>query len=379
MPALQPEKHMKKLICYLLPAVFLCVCCAKEKGTESRLQVSVSTSVPGTRGAGETTAATLRTTSFGLFGYYRDAGYSFDGVDEARRLMDNARMSFVGSGAAGDRWVCDPAVFWPLGCSGTFFAYAPYMDCSGGVLTLPNADASPMLRGTFAVPAEVEEQIDFCLGAPVLDWTPSMGDVPVSFGHALTKVLFYLNVDGSAPVDDDHVYRVKSIVLDGVAGENRFTFGGGSGWRWDILPRSDLSSRTGSYSLSLSDGTLDAVDLPFASDRSEESGLDRFECVNGRQKGILYLLPQPLTPLAGVTFQLAAYRYDAVSGEWYEDPEVSYDPVSVPLPETTVWEPGRSVCYSATLDMTYLVDLQFGVTMADWDGNVIGDVEFGYE
>lgn len=370
---------MKKLLLCILPSVILCASCAKEKAVESRVQVSVSTSVPGTKGAGELTIASLRTSSFGLFGYYRDAGYFFDGVDETRRLMDNARMSFVESGAGGDRWVCDPTVYWPLGCTMTFFAYAPYMDNAGSILTLPNADGNAMLRGTYVVPSDPKEQPDFCLSAPVLDWKASQGDVPIAFGHALSKVLFYFNADGDLYEDEQHRFAVKSILIEGLVGNNSFTFGGEDGFRWDTAPRHDMATRTASYSLSVGAGTLTGRMMPFVSEVAEEEGLDRYLCVNGLPDGILYLLPQPLTAAARLTVEYGAYLYDDVLGEWIEDLAVPTKPMTVSLPETTVWNAGRTICYSATIDVTYYVDLELSVTLADWEGNALDDIEFEHE
>ena len=346
-------------------------------------QVGVLTrkdAVLSTKGSGELTTASLRDRSFGLYGYYRDEGQYFDGVDAGHLLMSNARMSYVETTGSGDRWVCDPSVYWPLGSSVSFFAYAPYLDAEGSILTLPNSDVSSMLRGTYRVPADVSAQPDFCLAPPVLDWNASKGDVPVTFNHALTKVLFCFNAGGAIYEGEEHRFRVKSLTLEGVAESNKFTFGGGeNGFHWDGIPRDAIEARTGSYALSVEDGTLTGATLPFLSEVEEAEGLERFLCVNGVSDGILYLLPQPMTPAARVTVEFCACLYDEGLGIWVEDESIPFDPVTVFLPETTVWYAGNTVVYSATLDVTYYIDLEFSVTLADWENNILDDTNFTHE
>lgn len=351
----------------VLLALLTCSC-SKQQDVESR-EIGVLTPRSGagaTKGSGGLTTESLRSRSFGLFGYYRDGGDYFEGVDEDYLLVDNATMSYVETTGGGDRWVCDPTVYWPLGCSMTFFAYAPHLDADGAILTLPNADGHSMLRGTFNVPADPKEQPDFCLSDPVMDWTVSQGDVPVSFEHALTRVRFYFNLKGLAYEGDYHVYRVKELSIEGLVGTNKFTYGGTNGWYWDDLPRNASSLRTASYSMSIEDGTLDAVDLPYSWDRISQSGLDRFECINLSDDAALYLLPQPLTSAASVSLQLAAYMDDG-EGNWVEDTRAEIAPMVVSLPEATVWRSADTVCYSASIDMTWDMEMVFAVTVTPWE------------
>lgn len=352
----------------VLLAALACSCDKRSEDTTPReiCVLSQGSGAAPTKGSGELTTESLRSRSFGLFGYYRDAGDFFEGVDEAYRLVDNATMSFVETTAGGDRWVCDPTVYWPLGCTMTFFAYAPHLDSAGDILTLPNADGHLMLRGTYAVPSDPKEQPDFCLSAPVLDWKVSQGDVPVAFQHTLTRVRFYFNLKGLPYEGDYHVYRVKELTIEGLVGTNKFTFGGTNGWSWDDLPRNAMGLRTDAYSMSIEDGTLDAVDLPYSWDRASESGLARYECVNLSEDAALYLLPQPLTSAASVSLQLAAYMDDG-TGTWVEDTRAAIDPMTVSVPEATVWRSGDTVCYSASIDMTWDMEMVFAVTVTPWE------------
>lgn len=329
-----------------------------------------------TKGAGELSLVSLRGRGFGLFAWWAPQGSYFDGMAVGKEWLFNSPVTYSSTDEGWDKWTCTPEAYWPIGCSLSFFAYAPYMDNDGPMLVFPSDRTSGMPSGVFTQATAVDEQEDFCLSAPALDRRKAQGDVPVVFNHALTKVLFYFNAGGGIYEGEEHQFRVKSIELEGLVGANTFYYGGTNGFRWATLPRSDLSTRTSGYALSTADGTLSDVPLVWEKDVLAEEGLNRFTCVNGEEGGILYLLPQPVTSMAYATVTFAAYKFDEGSGEWVEDLDIPYEPVRVALPETTVWEAGRTVCYSASVDVTYYIDLTFDVTLADWEGNVITDIDF---
>lgn len=317
-----------------------------------------------TKGAGEITTASLRSRGFGLFAWWCHEDTYFSGITGGSLYLDNMEMSFIESTLSGDRWECSTESYWPLGCKLSFFAYAPYLDCTGPVLTLPNGSSGPMPRGTFEQLSAPEEQIDLCIAAPVYDRLSSQGDVPMVFNHALTKVMFYFNISGIPDEEDDFVYRVESLTLNNVVGENDFTYGNASkGFRWNDLPRTDLSSRTASYTLTRAAGNL--VDLPLihVDDLTSETGLDRYVCVNDLPEGFLYLLPQPMT--GGSTVTVTIWGYSVEAGNLVH--RTSLSPFTLTLPEETVWDAGDRVAYSATLDITRWDDIiNFSATVTPW-------------
>lgn len=332
---------------------------------------------PETKGATPITPSSLRTENFGVFAYWETEGQYFDGADAGHLYLNNQQLVYTNTEAGTDYWHCSPAAYWPLGSTLTFFGYAPYMGTRGPVLTLPAADTEIMPRGHFAQKDNVSEQIDLCLTSPAYDRKKSAGEVPLQFTHALSKVLFYFNAVGSKYVGDPREFMVKSIELHNIVGENSFTYGGQSGYYWDELPRSDVASRNKTYSLSLEDGTLSYVPLPYAVDRASASGLAKYECVNGEDAGILYMLPQPMTGTSYVVVTVSAYTYNDITDEWEEDPSGAMDPITINLPEVTVWEKSQTVCYSASLNAA--LPMSFSVTLLDWDGNSIEGVEFNHE
>lgn len=327
-----------------------------------------------TKGAGESTREQLRSRGFGLFVWFSPQDMYFEGITPGTEWLSNSSVSFIAADGLEDRWRCNPSAWWPVGCNLSFFAYAPYISSDDTMLSYPLEEVSGMPRGRFEQATDVSEQVDFCLSAPVLDRTKAQGDVPIVFSHALTKVKFYFNSMGAGADDGSQTFMVKSMLLENLVGRNTFTHGGPSGFQWDALLRSDASSRTESYSLSIQDGTLAAVPLPFEDDVAGLNGLDRFVCVNGTSAGALYLLPQPVTSSARVTLQIAMYNYNDVTGEWDEDVDYVLDPIVIPLPEATVWKAGQTVCYSSSLKVGNQVE--FSVAVRDWNGNDIENVEF---
>lgn len=317
------------------------------------------------KGAGEVTTASLRSRSFGLFAWWTREDSYFSGISGGSLYLDNMRMTYEGSTPSGDRWSCSTESFWPLGCNLSFFAYAPYMDCGGPMLVLPNGDPGPLPRGTFTQAGDVSAQEDLCLAAPVYDRSAEAGDVPMVFSHALTKVSFYINIEGTPDEETDFVYRVESLAIRNVAGSNSFTFGNApQGFRWDDLPRTDLGSRDTDYTLSRLEGELVDDTLIHVSDLTDETGFDRYVRVNGTSGGQLYLLPQPM---AGVsTVEVVIYGY-SVDGEGTLTHRTTLDPFVIRLPEETVWGAGDEVAYTATIDITrWDAIINFNATVAPW-------------
>ena len=325
-----------------------------------------------TKGAGELTTATLRSSSFGLFAWWTSVGSYFSGIRDGSLYLDNMEMEYVESVIGGDRWRCSTPTYWPIGCNLTFFAYAPYMDCGGPVLELPNGDDSLLPRGTFTQKTAVREQVDFCLAPPVYDRSSSSGDVPVVLNHALSKVLFYLNIEGTPDEESNFVYRLESMTIDNIVGSNDFVYGNASeGFRWDNLPRTDLSSRTASYTLTRANGELVDDALIHVDNLTDETGFDRYTCVNGLSDGYLYLLPQPMTGSSTVTFIIYGYSVDG--GTWTHKTTLAAKVLT--LPEETVWGIGNQIAYTATLDITrWDAIINFTATVQPWGSESLSPV-----
>ena len=325
-----------------------------------------------TKGAAPVTDLSLRTSHLGLYAYWEQQNEYYSGGSADQLYLDNQEVVYSDTEGGVDYWVCSPTAYWPLGCNLTFFAYAPYIGEQAGILDFPLREAG-MPKGHFTQLTDVDKQLDLCLSTPLYDVPKGTSRVDLSFRHALTKVLFYFNLNDNYS-EDTRAFMVKSLTISNVVGENTFTFGGATGFTWNNLPRADMSSRTASYSLSLEDGTLSYVALPSDESRQGESGLARYECVNGEDAGILYLLPQPMTGGSFVTVVVSAYEWDAVNSRWNEMPDSEMDPVDIYLPETTVWDKGRTVAYSAHLDAG--IPIVFSVSILDWDATTVEDVEF---
>ena len=328
-----------------------------------------------TKGGTPVTDASLRTSHMGLYAYWTPTGDYFSGGDPTYLYLKNREVIYSNTEGGIDYWVCTPTAYWPLGANLTFFGYAPYMANHTEVLDFPLA-GSGMPRGHFRQRTAVDNQMDLCLSAPVYDTPRDIETVDLSLSHALTKVLFYFNLSSGKYDGGGTAFMIKSMTLSEVVGENTFTFGGSTGYTWDNLPRSDLSSRTASYTLSIADGTLSYTPLPYAEDRESETGLDKFECVNGEDAGVLYLLPQPMTGISKVTVVVSAYNWNAVDSEWIEDENGQMDPIEIYLPEMTVWKKGKTVAYSASVNAS--IPVTFSVTMLDWEMTTIEDVGFNH-
>ena len=341
-----------------------------EQDTGSPIRIaSVMDGDNATKGLHQTTNESLIAgDKFGLFAWWNRREVPFDGILTGYEWLKNAQVSYVETTGGRARWRCEPHAYWPLGCNLSFFAYAPYMNCSGPTLVLPNGEVSTMPRGTFTQKTDPAQQIDFCMSTPVMDRSKSDGDVPITFWHALTRVLFYVNLNAASSdsgrlyPDDDHQYRVKSIVLEGIVNSNKFTFSGRNTVTWDELRRADLTPRSQSYSLSIAAGTLDPAPTPFEWDMESYTGLNRYKCVNGAAAGQLYLLPQPMTTKAKVTMVVSKGYWSG--GVWTQTEDLPA--FTINLPTETVWKSGQTAAYYVSLDITQWEDIEFSVTLLPW-------------
>ena len=333
---------------------------ALPRPSEERISwASLMSDGPSTKGALAIDATGIRTGGIGILSYWTPQGRMFEGAGDQYVYLLNRLVEYDETVSDIDYWTCNPAAYWPLASTLTFFAYAPYMDADP-CFTMP-LSYSGMPRGRFTQKSSASDQVDLCLAAPSYDRSSHTGAVPLSFTHALTKVLVYVNIEGRR--GDGLSYRVSSLSLNNLVGSNAFTYGSGLyGYTWDELPRSSAALRNTSYTETLAAGELSASALPHVDDLTTETGLDRFLCVNGAVEGQLLLLPQPMTTAATLSVTLTSYT---VSGDVWTPVETS-SPVVVRLPESTVWEAGRQVAYSLTVDVTSWQETRFGVTLDSW-------------
>lgn len=320
-----------------------------------------------TKGLPVLTSERLKSTGFGAMAYWRSLGDYFDGIDLGHEYLNNAHFNYSETVAGDNLWRVTPTAYWPVGCSLTFFFWAPWMASDGGMLTFPLSRSEGGLpRGRFTQAANPAEQVDFCLGVPAYDRLRSQGAVPAVFNHALTEVRFCFNVKGEPYEGDDYVYRVDRLIIEGVAGTNEFAIGGtANGYKWDEVPHEDPSVHNASYTLSVENGTLAAVVAPFVWDVAGETGLNQYVWVNSPQDGHLYLLPQYLNSQAQIRLIVSAYHYDGADWEYL----FSLDEKTVPLPEAVPWEGGRIIVYTGSIDISRWIDLELGVTLLPWGSN----------
>lgn len=367
--------RMISTACVLLLAVSVLLGCTREGSQTAAVRDEQTFMTAGdllTKGNGSITTESLRTRSFGLFAWDCYDDEWFLSYSPSSLVLDNAMAAYTGTSGGYDYWRCTPPTYWLPGRSVSFFAYAPYMDCGGPMLSFPLSESGTTPRGTFTQAQAVGDQVDFCLAPPVYDRTKAGGPVQLQFSHMLTKVLFYFNVGGGAVNDGTHFYRLLSLTVTGVAGTNSFTHGPVEP-AWDAIPSGDVSLRTATYVLSAGDGTLTAGALPFESDRSAQEGLARFDCVNGQEEGVLYMLPQVLAPVSEVSMTFGRFHLE---GDVPVQDEV-YEPITSLLPRQVPWRRGETVIYSTSFDPTSLLTtLKFDVSIAPWGNNTISDITF---
>ena len=338
-----------------------------------------NTSEPMTRGLDEIDNSSDRGLvaehqQYGVFAMRNAEGVNFSTEDNpANWYVENSAVSLIGEPGDYDlstqntRWCGNPPLFWPSFDNLNFFAYAPYME--GGrpsgeteqALLFPAEDyVSGMPRATFTPTSNVTRQVDLCLSKPALNWNKSLGDVPFSFKHALTRVRLYVRVQGTR--QPGYQYRVTKAELKGLVGTNTFTYvlDDDTPYAWDAITAS--TPHETAYTLSYPQHlTVDWV--KFVGDDAGPGETDPYTLVNTLDNGRMYLLPQPISADASLEVNISLYKQSGASYPL----QAILPPFEMKLPTTVSWEAGKTVSYLITLDITNLLVLDIQPLVDEWD------------
>lgn len=323
----------------LMGAVALASCHKQEPvtgGVPIALQVGMGETKAATAG---TTTTSLQSEGLGLFAWYTEAGGYFDG---ANKYLENTQFSYSAGG-----FHATPAAYWLPGCRLSFFSYAPYQaNVSSGSLVFPSGYENGFPLVSYTPSANPAQQVDLCLSAPMLDRSLSDGVVPLSFTHALTKVLFKARWTGDANTearmaDRGYTVRITEMTLSHIRGTNTVHYSR-EGYHWEIPATSELEAlATASYALSSTSGTLvdlDHVNAPIPKDSWNEAFV--------LQSGILYLLPQALAPSACLSVTFGFYKSGGSLAETFTAE------FAIGQLQQYEWPMGKVITYSLTLDLT---------------------------
>lgn len=338
-------------------AALLFISCGKEPGPELSRSATLQPidftvgAVQESKGTGEINTSSIKTQHFGVFAYRNDLGDSFCSTTSLpESYLENTDVQFDRNEGGVDYWKCSPAAYWPLASCLSFFAYAPYQanvtqeaGAPAPMVLFPSEDyTGGMPRLRFTPAADVSEQVDFCVASPLLDWSAAKGNVSMVFEHALTRVRFYMNIDGAGQAG--YQYRVTSLAIRGLVSTNVLTYSasGGKSFVWDEAAGTAMSD--GEYTLSASMLTEDPV--KFISDLTTETGTDRYTHLNSPSEGHMFLLPQTLGPAVEVDVEVSLYAPDGTGYVFY-----SVLPVKTFVIPSDTWDAGETVSYMITFEL----------------------------
>lgn len=332
------------IVAYMLLLLLLVSCHKNDTIPQgSAMPIALQAGIDQTKGLAETTTLSLQTSGLGLFAWRTDTGAYFNGEEP---YLSNEAFAYDGVSST---WKA--GVYWPLGSWLSFFAYAPYSaDVETGALVFPSAGYTSGYPTADYTPAtDPKEQVDLVLSTPVLDRSITGGTVPLTFTHSLTKVVFKARW-----IADEHVVermtangfevRITSIELENIRGTSTVRFSRGS-YAWDSPAAADLETyATANYSLSVVEGTLLELSDPNSAIQRDVYS-DEF-VVN--PDGILYLIPQALSPTALLRVTFGFYK----TGDNLEDNEEYQAEFDIGMLDVYTWPTGRVLTYSISLDLT---------------------------
>lgn len=326
---------------------------------------------------------------FGVFALRNAENVPFNPATNPMDLyLDNHDTECLETLSSGNTyWHGSPSAYWPSFDRLNFFAFAPYqagqIPAGGTVppLVFPSADyTAGMPRATYTPSALVNNQADLCIGTPRFNLMKDDNPVPLTFRHALTYVRLYVRLIGTSDQSTQprsYEYRVTNAVLSGLVGTNTFTYQDSESapFVWDAVTAS--TPLDAEYKLKWDTSpaaSLDVEWLKFVGDSDIGSGeTDPYTWITRPDNGRMYLLPQTTTSDATLQLSISMYRPDP-SDRANSPLQAILPPFDVPLPAGTVWEPGHSVFYLVTVDITRLVVVDVKAMVSEWEdaGNTHG-------
>ena len=183
----------------------------------------------------------------------------------------------------GSDWVYSPTQYWPVGAL-NFVALTPATDASiTGVSTTATASAVT-LNTAVTLSTNVEEQVDImCANADAIEKTTDDGNVPYTFHHALSQVLFKGKLIGNGTITKA---TIASITIGNARKSGTIHYTSTNQW-----PEIDDQSSPARF-------TLEAEDLEKTVFTSETDGTDAFDLTsskNANKKNAWFMLPQTVS------------------------------------------------------------------------------------
>ena len=368
---------MKKVFSFALIFSALCAgftsCSNDEDGAIAQNGAGVETRAMGfnaniegnahaTRGYATTEANALsQITSFQTWGYDATTDKLYMGESATTgRIVSNSGDAF------NPVWSYSPQQFWPVNDL-SFVAIAPAEYSAVSDNTTSSTDGVVSVASTVTIPVDVENQKDLMYAeGDKVNKTTDDGNVPFTFRHALSQIVFKGKFNGDGAVTK---VTIKDITLMNIknAGTVNFTSEGN-------FPT--ITSLTGAANYQ-----LDADDLEGATWEAATEGTNAFDLTiseNSAKNNAWFLLPQVLDGSgtlvkAGNPAPSDGKTYLRVAAQLEKDGVVilnDTDPIYIPV--GTTWERSKKYIYTIEFNGTSaLTPITFSVAAEKWtDVNV---------
>lgn len=344
-------KHtgMRRLNGFLLAASLLLGACSGEESVsdfpQGNIPVCFNGDVPETRAVKEyTEAADL--TDIGVFAYFTHS--DFNANTATPNFMYNQCVKKQEDGM----WTYTPAKFWPNNLTDkiSFFAYAPYVNETGGNPSFDSQAVKGFPKLHYTVPASEADQTDLLASVPLMNQTfgSNNGTVRFAMKHALTKVAVYVKSN-----DDVKGKKVTAFSIKGT--------------KKGILTYTD-NSFTWSYPSPMETQIFTATATDFAV--PEKSTED-----NKGELATFFLLPRG----AGSTFSITFTSPETTDVEDTCIQTVTLTDQSFPSSSLDKWLQGTTLSYTISIDKKQLTVTSADVnTNTDWkygETETVGGIE----
>lgn len=327
----------------------LCICCFCACTGED----SIPTTPDGGKGVPigftvdeSTTRAQLTTAenmnSMALFAYHTTG--NFNAVTATPNYMFNTPVNKVNG-----VWTYSPILYWPIADADriSFFAITPIPTADNGITVETTAETPGYPTFRITPPASPTQQADFCIAPPILNATydaptgtgtpaaeADKGKVPLSFGHAMSKIRFkaHYTTSSTTPVAGNAIniqsVAIEFIEITGVAGSGKVQLAQDGKYIW-----TENTGTGGKYTLEQSKGELATTLL-----KEEEVTTEGADIIS-TDAGTLCLVPQ--------TIPDGAQLKVLIKGKASDGKTIGY---LLRTSLTGTWEAGKAYAYNIVIN-----------------------------
>lgn len=310
----------------------------------------------------------LQKQAFGVYAYNTEATPFTGSITGAKKFMVDERVTFSGASATDatdyTKYTYENKKYWPNDENNnllTFWAYYPYEKLTGGFgANNFTVDTDPTKMVDLLL-SDVKEDMTYTKATKVTTETGTVGVVPFTFHHALTRVQFYVKAADN--------YAGATITLDSLVVKGAYAQG-------TVTPtfvpaNADQTTGLTTFEWATPTGATPA-EFKVCATAAGATGTKltkdgAFFPVNDTIQAAYLMIPQNIDNV------VAEIKYTVTSTDESVDPVVNKVKVNLKAGDVTKWDPNKNIKYIFTVGLR---PIEFTAIVGDWEDVTTVDFVF---